>query len=26
MRGVTTTSADEWPGALFPAQIYLAAH
>ena len=22
--GVTTTSIDEWPGALFPAQIYLS--
>jgi len=26
VRGVTTTSVDEWPGALFPAQIYIAAH
>ncbi len=26
VRGVTTTSSDEWPGALFPAQIYIAAH
>ena len=26
LRGVTTTSVDEWPGALFPAQIYIAAH
>jgi oligopeptide transport system substrate-binding protein len=24
--GVTTTSIDEWPGALFPTQIYLAPH
>jgi len=24
--GATTTSVDEWPGALFPAQIYIAAH
>ncbi len=24
--GVTTTSIDEWPGALFPSQIYIAAH
>jgi oligopeptide transport system substrate-binding protein len=24
--GVTTTSIDEWPGALFPAQIYLSPH
>ena len=24
VRGVTTTSVDEWPGALFPAQIYIA--
>jgi ABC-type oligopeptide transport system substrate-binding subunit len=23
VRGVTTTSADEWPGALFPTQIYI---
>jgi len=26
VRGVTTASVDEWPGALFPAQIYIAAH
>jgi oligopeptide transport system substrate-binding protein len=26
VRGVTTSSVDEWPGALFPAQIYIAAH
>ncbi len=26
VRGVTTSSVDEWPGALFPAQIYMAAH
>jgi len=26
LRGVTTTSVDEWPGALFPAQVYIAAH
>ena len=26
VRGVTTSSADEWPGALFPAQIYIAVH
>jgi oligopeptide transport system substrate-binding protein len=24
VRGVTTTSVDEWPGALFPGQIYIA--
>jgi oligopeptide transport system substrate-binding protein len=24
VRGVTTTSLDEWPGALFPSQIYIA--
>jgi oligopeptide transport system substrate-binding protein len=24
VRGVTTTSLDEWPGALFPTQIYIA--
>jgi oligopeptide transport system substrate-binding protein len=24
LRGVTTTSVDEWPGALFPTQIYIA--
>ena len=24
--GLTTTSVDEWPGALFPTQIYIAAH
>jgi oligopeptide transport system substrate-binding protein len=24
VRGVTATSVDEWPGALFPAQIYIA--
>jgi len=24
--GVTTTSIDEWPGALFPAQIFLSPH
>jgi oligopeptide transport system substrate-binding protein len=24
--GVTTTSIDDWPGALFPAQIYLSPH
>jgi len=24
--GVTATSVDEWPGSLFPAQIYIAAH
>lgn len=24
VRGVTSTSVDEWPGALFPAQIYVA--
>ncbi len=24
VRGVTTTSVDEWPGALFPMQIYIA--
>jgi oligopeptide transport system substrate-binding protein len=23
---VTTTSADEWPGALFPGQIYVGSH
>jgi oligopeptide transport system substrate-binding protein len=23
VRGVTTTSTDEWPGALFPTQIYI---
>jgi oligopeptide transport system substrate-binding protein len=26
VRGVTTTPVDVWPGALFPAQIYIAAH
>jgi oligopeptide transport system substrate-binding protein len=26
VRGVTTSPVDEWPGALFPAQIYIAAH
>lgn len=26
VRGLTTTSVDEWPGALFPAQIYIVAH
>ncbi|HEX9099196.1 MAG TPA: peptide ABC transporter substrate-binding protein [Candidatus Dormibacteraeota bacterium] len=26
VRGMTTSSVDEWPGALFPAQIYIAAH
>ena len=26
VRGVTTTSVDEWPGALFAAQIYITAH
>jgi ABC-type oligopeptide transport system substrate-binding subunit len=26
VRGVTATSVDEWPGGLFPAQIYIAAH
>jgi oligopeptide transport system substrate-binding protein len=26
LRGLTTTPVDEWPGALFPAQIYIAAH
>jgi hypothetical protein len=24
--GVTTTSIDEWPGALFPTHIYLSPH
>jgi ABC-type oligopeptide transport system substrate-binding subunit len=24
--GVTTTSLDEWPGALFPTQIFLSSH
>ena len=24
VRGVTTTSIDEWPGALFPSQVYIA--
>ncbi|HEV2034111.1 MAG TPA: peptide ABC transporter substrate-binding protein [Candidatus Dormibacteraeota bacterium] len=24
--GVTTTSVDEWPGALFPSQIYISPH
>jgi hypothetical protein len=24
--GVTTTSIDEWPGALFPAQIFVSPH
>jgi oligopeptide transport system substrate-binding protein len=24
VRGVTTTSVDEWPGAIFPNQIYIA--
>ena len=24
--GVTTTPVDDWPGALFPTQIYIAAH
>lgn len=26
VNGVTATSVDEWPGALFPTQIYIAAH
>jgi oligopeptide transport system substrate-binding protein len=26
VRGLITTPVDEWPGALFPAQIYIAAH
>jgi oligopeptide transport system substrate-binding protein len=26
VRGITTTSVDEWPGALFPTQIYIAPH
>jgi oligopeptide transport system substrate-binding protein len=26
IRGMTTTSADEWPGALFPTQIYIGSH
>ena len=26
VRGVSTTSLDEWPGALFPSQIYIAQH
>jgi ABC-type oligopeptide transport system substrate-binding subunit len=26
VHGVTTSSVDEWPGVLFPAQIYIAAH
>jgi oligopeptide transport system substrate-binding protein len=24
VKGITTTSVDEWPGALFPTQIYIA--
>jgi hypothetical protein len=24
VKGMTPTSVDEWPGALFPAQIYIA--
>jgi oligopeptide transport system substrate-binding protein len=26
VRNVTTTPVDEWPGALFPTQIYIAPH
>jgi oligopeptide transport system substrate-binding protein len=26
VRGVTTSPVDEWPGALFPTQIYLSPH
>jgi len=26
VNGVTTTPIDEWPGALFPSQIYMATH
>src|SRR5258705_9065818 len=26
IKGVTTTSLDEWPGAIFPTQIYIADH
>jgi len=26
VKGVTTTSLDEWPGAIFPTQIYVAEH
>jgi oligopeptide transport system substrate-binding protein len=26
VHGVTASPVDEWPGALFPAQIYIAAH
>jgi len=24
--GMTASSIDEWPGALFPSQIYIASH
>jgi len=24
VKGITATSVDEWPGALFPAQLYIA--
>jgi oligopeptide transport system substrate-binding protein len=26
INGMTTTSVDEWPGALFPMQIYIGSH
>jgi len=26
VRGVTPTGVDVWPGAMFPEQIYIAAH
>ncbi len=26
VRGVTTSAVDDWPGELFPAQIYIAQH
>ncbi len=26
VRGVTTSPLDEWPGALYPSQIYIGAH
>jgi hypothetical protein len=26
VRGYSTTSVDEWPGALFPDRLYIANH
>jgi len=26
VKGVTTTSIDEWPGAVFPSRIYISSH